>query len=486
MTLIHESRRPAPPFPLHLFNKAWATWLTDTAEGCGAPVDFVAEGLLTAASSLIGNSRWVSPWSGWSVPPLIWGALVGLPSSGKTPAAVPVKKFMTELEDGLGQDYPDALRAYQTASFKAKVEREQWEKTMRGLVKDSADTILIPEGALDPEFPVRRRLCADDATVEAIGLLLSKNPRGLYYAREELAGWFGAFDKYGGNGSDRAYWLETYDSGPRTIDRVKHQVPIKVPFNSVAVSGGIQPDRLAAVLSGPDDGLACRFNFYFAEAVPPKRPTRVANDGPARSAFRRLLDLEMATDGNGNPTPVVIHLSDEAADRFEIWRALNATREPEASGLLLSWLGKCPGFVLRHALVFEFLDWAIELPDQQPKKVSTGCVERAVNFVDNYLLPMAERTFGDALLPDDERYAAVLARLIYARRIGEQRAEGTVVNRRLIQRLKLPGLRTAARVGGAIEYLVEAGWLEAISSPRGGRRKGDYLVNPMVWNKEGE
>ena len=103
MILLNESRRPAPAFPLHLFSEAWATWLTDTAEGCGAPVDFVASTLITAASSLIGNSTWVSPWQGWCIPPLLWSARVGLPSSGKTPAGGPDQKFMAELEEELGR-----------------------------------------------------------------------------------------------------------------------------------------------------------------------------------------------------------------------------------------------------------------------------------------------------------------------------------------------------------------------------------------------
>ena len=309
----------------------------------------------------------------------------------------------------------------------------------------------MPEGAQEPEPPVRRRLCTDDATVEAMGLLLAKNPRGLYFEREELAGWFGAFDKYGGNGSDRPYWLETYDSGPRTIDRVKHPIPIKCPlqqrrgqwWNPARPPGGCIPE--------PDDGLACRFGYYFADAKPPTRPTRIANDGPVRSAFRRLLDVQMAADANGNPTPGVMHLTEEAAASFEIWRVLNATREPEASGLLLSWIGKCPGFVLRHALVFELLDWAIEIPDKRPEWVSANCLERAVNFVDNYLLPMAERTFGDALLPEVERHAALLARQIHARRVGKDVGGAVVVNRRDIQRARLQGLRDAAKVGAVVE-----------------------------------
>ena len=155
----------------------------------------------------------------------------------------------------------------------------------------------MPEGAQEPEPPVRRRLCTDDATVEAMGLLLAKNPRGLDFEREELAGWFGAFDKYGGNGSDRPYWLETYDSGPRTIDRVKHPIPIKVPlqqrrgqwWNPARPPGG-------CILGGRTMGWPADSVITSPMPSPPTRPTRIANDGPVRSAFRRLLDVP---DGRG-------------------------------------------------------------------------------------------------------------------------------------------------------------------------------------------
>ena len=107
------------------------------------------------------------------------------------------------------------------------------------------------------------------------------------------------------------------------------------------------------------------------------------------------------------------------------------------------------------------------IPDKRPEWVSANCLERAVNFVDNYLLPMAERTFGDALLPEVERHAALLARQIHARRVGKDVGGAVVVNRRDIQRARLQGLRDAAKVGAVVEFLVEAGWLEAIPSRAG-------------------
>ena len=386
---------------------------------------------------------------------------------------------MHELDSGLNRDHPKAIRAYEAAKLKAAIKRQQWEEGSRERVEHGGTPEPMPEDAVEPDEPPRQRLVVDDTTIEAVALIAAANPRGLCSEHDELAEWLGSFDKYGGR-NDRPFWLQAYGGCPRIIDRVKHPIPITVSHLSIAVGGGIQPDRLPQALTNTtDDGLACRFAYFWPDAVDLTRPECIPDNQPARSAFARLLSLEM--QAGESLEPVVVPLEEYAAGVFHSWRYSNVARQREASGLLLSWLGKCPGFVVRIALVLEFLDWSIELRPDQPTCVSVGCVQRAIRLVDTYLIPMAERTFGDALLPEVERHAAMIARLIYARRIGEKRAEGVVVNRRLIQRMKLPGLRTAAQVGEAIEYLVEAGWLEQMSKQTGGRRKGDYLVKPAVW-----
>jgi hypothetical protein len=48
-------------------------------------------------------------------------------------------------------------------------------------------------------------VCVSDATVEKLASLAAALPRGLLLQRDEIAGWLGAFDKYGGGGSDRAF-----------------------------------------------------------------------------------------------------------------------------------------------------------------------------------------------------------------------------------------------------------------------------------------
>jgi Protein of unknown function (DUF3987) len=283
-----------------------------------------------------------------------------------------------------------------------------------------------------------------------------------------------------GQGGERAFWIEAFGGRGHTIDRVKFAgAPIMVPFLSICVEGGVQPDRLGPIFKGEDDGLAARFLWVWPEPVGPKRPSRMPDDDPACAAFRRLFSLEVR-----EPSPVVMSLDDAAADAFQAWRVRHAASEREASGIFLSWLGKQPGYLLRIALVLELLDWSVRPELAVPARISASAVSRAIHLTDDYLKPMAERVFGDAALPQPERNAAMVARLIFAKRLGCESAGAVIVNARELQRAKLPGLRTADAVGAALDHLVDAAWLSPMSRRAGGspgRQRLDYLVNPALW-----
>src|SRR4029453_19596824 len=75
--------------------------------------------------------------------------------------------------------------------------------------------------AVEPPEPSRPRLRAADATIEALAALLAGNARGLIYQRDEIAGWIGNMDRYGGAGGDRAFWIEAYGGRSYTVDSVK-------------------------------------------------------------------------------------------------------------------------------------------------------------------------------------------------------------------------------------------------------------------------
>ena len=97
MSIVRRNRIAAPTFPLEVFGPA-AEWVKTTAESKSAPVDYVALGLLVVTAGMIGPKRRVSPWEGWDEPSILWGALVGDPSSHKSPPLIRCEKLSAQLK----------------------------------------------------------------------------------------------------------------------------------------------------------------------------------------------------------------------------------------------------------------------------------------------------------------------------------------------------------------------------------------------------
>jgi putative DNA primase/helicase len=283
-----------------------------------------------------------------------------------------------------------------------------------------------------------RRVWVVDSTTEKVVRLLAENPRGIICFRDELAGLLGGFDKYGGSGSDRAFWLEAYEGRPYRYDRVglKDDV-IDVPFNAVALIGGIQPDRLAAmVVSGDDDGLAARLIYAWPDPIPPRRPTKRADNGPLLEALRRLQKIDFV-DVEGVPHPHIIMLEPETANEFSAWwqhKQWDAKRN--ASGKMASAVGKLEGVLLRTANVLEFLRWAWSVANTpRPEQVSMLSVLNAMRLIDE-----REARLAPKLAQDDPK-----------------------------------------AVDAALDLLVDA--KRKPSSPKGGRPPKSFIVNPAIYQE---
>jgi Protein of unknown function (DUF3987) len=471
--------RPAQPFPIQVFGPFWSTWIADQAERKSAPPDYVAGALLGAAAGLVGNSR--RACYGWSEVTVLWIALVGNPSSGKSPATDGPLELVRALETEMAETFPERQRQYETELEAAKVRRGIWQDEVKTAVKQNLCEPQLPADAVNPEEPRRPRLCVVDATPEKMGELLAQNLKGLLYCRDELTGWLLNFDRYGRGGGERAFWLEAFGGRPYAIDRVKHgSDPLWIPHLSVSVLGGIQPDRLSSVLlTGDDDGLAARFLFIWPEPVGCRRPERCATDGPALDALRRLRLVPMPTDELGRIRPVMVRLTDEAAARFQHWREKHVSGEAALAGRILGHYGKMPGVLLRLALILQFLWWCAEPDSPEPDSIGRAAINAAAALVDDYFKPMAERAFGDAALPDDERGAMTIGRWLRA-----QTDRPCRINARALQRRKLPGLRQAHQVSAALKVLEDAGISRFTPTRDGdtaGRHRADYDINPALW-----
>ena len=475
MSVLRMNRRRPPVLDLDVFGPFWRAFILHTADATNAPPDYVAAPLLAAVSTLIGNARHANPWGIWTEPPVLWIATVGDPASGKTPGAAPIWAAIAEIEGEAAAGFPDVRRDHQTKLEWAKNRRDTWGREVATAEKSGTPPPTLPADAMEPTAPEPPRIVANNTTMERLASMLAGLPKGLVYRRDELAGWFGNFDRYGGAGADRAFWLESWTGGSFVVDRVKHPEPLRIPYTAVAIFGTIQPERLADALDGVDDGLAARFLFCWPEAQPFRRPNTTPDHRRAVTALRRLYDLTMGSNDRGQPVPMLVPFSPPAAELMETFAGEMQDRAGEAVGPMKGTLGKARGQVARLALVLQFMGWAAD-PGPEPVAVTADAFKAAAGLFDGYFLPMAARTFGDAAVAPAERDAALLAKWI-------MRTKPNHMNARQLQRAGiLPGAKDAGRVKSALEVLRDAEWIAEPAPGFGnGRARGDWPVNPALW-----
>jgi len=104
-SFLGEDERPVlPSVPLDRLPAAWRAWLSAVASSASTPSDYVLQALLAAVAGLAGAGVRVSVNPSWSEPLVLWQALVGAGSSGKTPALAAVGRPLAGIEKILGRE----------------------------------------------------------------------------------------------------------------------------------------------------------------------------------------------------------------------------------------------------------------------------------------------------------------------------------------------------------------------------------------------
>lgn len=331
---------PAEPFPLDVLPVPARDLAEAAARSISCPVDFLAVAILAAASGIIGRSAVLRIKGGYFATASIYVALVGSPSTGKSPAlraALAPLWFIAQLLYDLWRSAMDV-----------------WEQTKpddRG------------------EAPELERVASTDPTTEALAPILAKNPRGVTVAPDEMTKWVMSMDqcKAGGKGGDRPFYLSAWAGEPVYIDRVKHmREPIAVPHPFLTVIGGMTPDMLSSLSEGRgrEDGFMARLLFCFPERTP-RRYSKEGIPDALAGEWKRLVSAlweRKLRDLDGKPAPHVVCLTPEAARAWSAWCEAHYA-EQEADGFPESlegpW-GKLEAYTARLALILHLLDLAAD------------------------------------------------------------------------------------------------------------------------------
>lgn len=467
----------AARFPTERLGGMWADWIELRAKAASAPEDYVAASLLACAGAALANVRWPIVGAGWSEPSHLWIGLVGSPSSGKSPGMSAAVDLLEQAESALRAGFDDKLKEFKEVEAFAKARKAFWETQVSEAARRGEDRPPMPSDAVPPDRPICPRIRVVDATSEKLAELSAALPRGLIQVRDELGGWLGAFDRYGGLGADRSFALETWNGGRYTVDRKKADEPVQVRHLSIGVLGGIQPERLAPIIEGPDDGLPTRFLWAWPDRIPLFRIHREPiDDGPAREAFARLARLTNGSDGFGNPEPKRLRLTNDALLVLEEFGQDAAARGQDYVGPLAGSLGKARGHALRLANVIAHLIWAADPGAPELEEVDGKSMFSAVSIMKDYFIPTAERVFRDAAAPQLDRAAMRLARFLRANSVAE-------FTFRDLRRRMSGELREIPALEAACAELEEAGCIRLRPSPRirsRGRPSKVYDVHPAL------
>jgi len=449
-----------PAFPIDILPPLWRDWCRDSARIAGAPVDYAALSLLTATASLIGGTRRVSPVPAWREPCVLWTALVGAPSSGKSRGMQAALDLMRDLQSALGTTGEEAQRRHAVVREVARVQARLWRQDVRNMVIAGAAPDPLPDAAVEPPLP--RRLLLDTPRPRVIADAVRGHRHGILLASGGLDAWLGRTAR----GADQRLWKSAWSGAPWTITRA-HQPPVDVPA-AVSILGTL---RAAALPSGADEGILARCLFV---CPPPVllRPLSPMEAGPcpdACAALARLRDMPAAVRD--------VPLASGALVLFEAFRRALDDAAAERDGREAAWWHKGAAAVLRVAGVLSFLAWSSMPADApEPAHVSADVIRTATRLWQDYLWPHARAVFGTSRGEALQRHVATVRRWLVA----EQPAE---VSREEIRREVLSQAVDAAGADAIIATLVAGGWLQPVDrvAARPGRpaRRWRVMIPPQ-------
>lgn len=412
---------PVEPFALELLPEALRDWISDIAERMQCPIDFPAVAMMITLGGVVGRKVGIRPKAEdeWTVPPNLWGSVIGRPSILKSPAIAEPIAMVSELENRARREYEEAVKEHEADELVREAKDKEVKVNIAKAIKanDENEAKKLASKSLDrPEAPVRRRYLTQDATVEKLGELLRDNDKGIILYRDELIGFLKTLDQEGRE-SSRAFYLEAWNgTGSFTFDRIGRGT-IHIEAACVSILGSIQPgplsDYLTAAVAGGtgDDGLMQRFQL----AVWPdtgktwinvdRRPNAEAKQ-KAREVYGRLDKLNPtaigAKQGEYDPQPW-LRFSPAAQDRFNQWRSnLEARlRTDELHPAMESHLAKYRSLVPSLALLIHLVDHEL---NADSNAVSDTSLLRALSWAD-YLESHAKRIYHPAL--SKELYGAL-------------------------------------------------------------------------------
>ena len=440
----------APPLPVGLLPARVEAFVRANAKAIGGDPAGLAGASIAAMAAAIPDTiklQVQAKGKKWLIAARIWIALLGGPSTKKTPI---IKAALAALER------EDWGRRQRYNSRKAL-----WEAQSKIQKADALAAGVQP--------PPHNRLMIGDATPEAAADILATSPNGVLAYHDELSGFFGQMERYGKNGADRPFWLQARDGGIFSIDR-KSSGSTYIPYLSVTLVGGIQPEPMRKVAEGTaDDGLIQRLTpiiLRAAELTDDNEDTSAADQG-----FTDLIDALLTLTPGAQPLrfddgaqKIRREMEIEHHERTQQWENIQKK--------IASAFGKQDGVFAELCVIWHAAENAGQNP--LPDIVTEDTARRVATFMREFLRPHMIAFYRGVLdLSDKHDELKMIAGYILTHK-------PETMNSREVQKSVWSMKRLGSReVTSFMEQLEAFGWLFRHPPPRTGALPV-WKVNPAI------
>ena len=388
----------------------------------------------------------------WYESPRLWVAVVGSPSTKKTPILSAASAPLAEIDRGMHATWTAKLTRFNATP---------------------------PEDRKGKKPPLQNRLRIEDTTVEAAQQVLEGSINGIMVLQDELSGFFAAMNRYNGGG-DQAFWLRSFNGGEYAYNRVGRGAGL-IPNLSVSLLGGIQPEPMRKVAAdAQDDGLLQRIIPIVL------KPATLGQDLPMPPVGLKYRDLifrlhRLTPPGWANNKALEF---DEGAQRIRRQREarhLQLQSAETVSRKMASHFGKYDGLFARLCLTFHCIDHCSqECTEKLGAVISEAIAQRVANFMEGFLIPHAVAFYGGVLgLSDDHERLCVLANFILAHKLDKVTNRDVQRGDRAMRGLAEKDIRPL------FEQLEALGWLGRAPNLRPSLPP-IWVVNPLVHTKFAE
>ena len=518
---INRTLPPVKTLTSSMMPKLLWDYASNCAERLSVPIEYVLMPLMVTLGSLIGAKLSIYPkmYDNWEVVPNFYGAIIGNPSSKKSPSLSDGLKPLSHLVTLAKNKYDEDKLEHDTQKELSKHMTKAAEKQLSDLTKKlatqtnddaeiSRDDLKVKAKELaeakqsDELIPEIKRYVTDDGTIESIGELESKHKNGMLIKRDELTGWLASLENES-NQQARSFYLEGFNGlGSFQVDRIGRG-SVFIDTHCLSVIGGIQPDKLEYYLSKTmkglgNDGLIQRFQLMvYPDPLPNSKERDLPPDKLSRDAIYNLFEtidsMQLGDFLRYGANPVddyhkrpYYRFTDEAYQEFMSWYDALKLRAGEAEhSIIAEHLIKYAKTVPSLALVFHLVD-CIE-HGKSLAAVNMNALRAALAWCE-VLESHMMRIYSTVTDSANIKASYLADKIMKMVKKGPDITDTTdwikhgFTARQLIRR-GWKGLTEADDVLNALEILIENDWLswkEVPSSGKGGRPTERYYINSRL------